>query len=312
MIGPDAFDLVPFLREITAGNPFFVGEMLRHLKESGAVERVRGKGAVSMAELGLPEGIRDVIGRRLARRTERCQQTLTLAAVVGREFDFGVLKALGDLTEDHLLDALDEAVAAHLIGEAPGAPGRFSFLHALIRETVYAELSSSRRRRLHQRVGEVIERLTQANANPPLADLAYHFIQAAPIGSADKAIDYATRAGDRAADALASEEAARFYGMALHCLEFSESANVALRRVDLHTRRARAFGGLAQWANERREVELALECCRPTASSSARSSLLILADSCFICSTSMGSDGLRPKATSSHTGQTSRTCAPTR
>ena len=281
MMGPDAFDLAPFLREITGGNPFFVGELLRHLKESGAVERVRGKGAVTMTELGLPEGIRDVIGRRLARTTERCQQTLTLAAIVGREFDLGVLKALGDLTEDHLLDALDEGVAAHLIGEAPSAPNRFSFLHALIRETVYAELSSSRRRRLHQRVGEAIERLTQAHANPPLADLAYHFIQAAPIGSADKAIDYATRAGDRAADALASEEASRFYGMALHCLEFSESANVALRRVDLHTRRARAFGSLAQWANERREVELALESLPPDRVEQRAELLLILADSCF-------------------------------
>ena len=281
MMGPDAVDLAPLLHEITGGNPFFVGELLRHLKESGAVERVRGRGAVAITELGLPEGIRDVIGRRLARTTERCQQALTLAAVVGREFDLGVLKALGDLAEDHLLDALDEAVAAHLIGEAPTAPNRFSFLHALIRETVYAELSSSRRRRLHQRVGEVIERLTQAHANPPLADLAYHFIQAAPIGSADKAIDYATRAGDRAADALASEEASRFYGMALHCLEFSESANVALRRVELHTRRARAFGSLAQWANERREVELALESLPPDRVEQRAELLLMLADSCF-------------------------------
>jgi len=281
MMGPDALDVAPFLYEITAGNPFFVGEMLRHLKESGAVERVRGKGAVSITELGLPPGIRDVIGRRLARTTERCQQTLTLAAVVGREFDLCVLKALGDLTEDDLLDALDEAVAAHLIGEAPGAPDRFSFLHALIRETVYAELSSSRRCRLHQRVGDVIERLTQGNANPPLADLAYHFVQAAPVGSADKAIDYATRAGDRAADVLASEEASRFYGMALHCLEDSESANVAPRRVDLHTRRARAFGGLAQWANERREVELALELLPPDRVEQRAELVLILADSCF-------------------------------
>ena len=114
MMGPDAFDLGPFLREITGGNPFFVGELLRHLKESGC-RRTRARerrGGDDRARIAGRHPRR--IGRRLARTTERCQQTLTLAAVVGREFDLGVLKTLGDLTEDHLLDALDEAVAAHL------------------------------------------------------------------------------------------------------------------------------------------------------------------------------------------------------
>jgi tetratricopeptide (TPR) repeat protein len=281
MIGRDALDLAPLVWQITDGNPFFVGEMLRHVNESGAIGRVRGKAAVAVTELGLPEGIREVIGRRLSRTSERCNQALTLAAVVGREFDVSVLKALGDLGEDQLLDALDEAVAAHLVAEAPGVRGRFSFLHALIRETLYGELSSSRRLRLHQRVGEAIERLTHGRANPPLADLAYHFFQAAPAGSVDKAIDYATRAGDRAADALASEEASRFYDMALQSLEFGESNNLAARRVDLHTRRARAFGALAQWALEKREVELALEALPAEQTERRTELLLMLADSCF-------------------------------
>jgi tetratricopeptide (TPR) repeat protein len=184
--------------------------------------------------------------------------------VIGRDFDLSVLQALADLSEDALLDAMDEAVSAQLITEVPAVPGRFSFVHALIRETLYGELTAPRRVRLHRRVGEALEHLTHGRPNQPLADLAYHFTQAAPSGPVDKAIDYATRAGDRAADAMAHEEAARFYEMALQSLEFADaSAELDARRLDLHTRRARAFGALAQWALERTELQHALPYIQP-------------------------------------------------
>jgi hypothetical protein len=124
---------------------------------------------------------------------------------------------------------------------------------------LYEELTTTRRVRLHRRVGEAIERLARGRSDPPLADLAYHFVQAASADVADKAIDYATRAGDRAADALAHEEAARLYDMALQSLDLkSASAEADVRRIDLHTRRARAFGALAQWAAEKPDLEQAL------------------------------------------------------
>jgi len=86
---------------------------------------------------------------------------------------------LADLEEDRILDAVDEAIEARLICEVPGRPQRFTFLHALIRETLYGELTSTRRVRLHRRVGEAIEQLAEGSPTPPLADLAYHFAQAA-------------------------------------------------------------------------------------------------------------------------------------
>ena len=103
------------------GNPFFIGEMLRHLTETGALARVaaRARRRGSARDLGLPEGIKEVIGRRLSRLSETCNRTLSLAAVIGREFDLEVLEALGDLPEDRLLDAIDEAVQAQLIAEVP-------------------------------------------------------------------------------------------------------------------------------------------------------------------------------------------------
>jgi tetratricopeptide (TPR) repeat protein len=114
--------------------------------------------------------------------------------------------------------------------------------------------------RLHRRVGEAIERLAQRRPDPPLADLAYHFVQAASPDTADKAIDYATRAGDRAADALAHEEAARFYEMALQSIAFKVAGSeTQARRGWLHARRAQAFGALGQWALEKTEIEQALQ-----------------------------------------------------
>jgi hypothetical protein len=108
-------------------------------------------------------------------------------------------------------------------------------------------------------VGEAIEALARGRSDPPLADLAHHFVQAASADTADKAIDYATRAGDRAADALAHEEAARFYDMALQAVELKTlGPDSEVRRCELHARRARAFGALAQWALQKVEIEEAL------------------------------------------------------
>jgi hypothetical protein len=112
---------------------------------------------------------------------------------------------------------------------------------------------------LHRRVADAVERLWQNKPNPPLAELAYHFSQAASADAADKAVDYATRAGDRAADGLAHEEAARLFDIALHSLEFTPEGGDAERlRVDLHARRARSFDALGQWSLEVRELDAAL------------------------------------------------------
>jgi tetratricopeptide (TPR) repeat protein len=260
LAGPDVSPrLASLVMDSTDGNPFFIAEMLKHLSETGALARLRGTSSFGASDLGLPEGIKEVIGRRLSRLSEECNRILSLAAVIGRDFNIDLLLKLADLAEDRILDAVDEAIEARLICEVPGRTQRFTFLHALIRETLYGELISTRRVRLHLRVGEAIEQLAEGSPTPPLADLAYHFAQAAPAGAADKAIDYATRAGDRAADAVALEEAARLYDIALQSLEFKTAGPEAERRyVDLHERRARAFGALGQWALQKREVEAAL------------------------------------------------------
>lgn len=286
IVGPNASSRLPrVVMDSTDGNPFFATEVLLHLKETGAIARSGGMmgRTVEVADLGLSEGIKEVIGRRLSRLTEACNRVLGVASIIGREFDATLLEAVADLPDSELLNALEEATSAQLVNESQEVSGRFEFVHALIREALYGELSSPRRLRLHRRVAEAIERLTENMPSPPLAELAYHFSQAASAGTVDKAIDYATRAGDRAADGLAHEDAARLFDMALHSLEFRPAGPDTERlRVDLHTRRARSFDALGQWALEIRELDAALQHLDPQQIERRCELLLALARAWFL------------------------------
>ncbi len=215
--GRDSF--LQALRDETDGNPLFVEEVLRHLAESGRGEEPMTSGALE--RIGVPEGVKDVVGRRLARLGEHANHVLAVASVIGRRFGMDVVEPLAGLGEDALIGALDEALAADLIAEERGAPGRFSFKHALVRETVYDSLSQIRRVRLHKRVGEALATIHARDLDPYLGELAHHFVQAALDGDADDAVRYATAAGDHALEQLAYEDAARNYQVALEALELT-------------------------------------------------------------------------------------------
>jgi tetratricopeptide (TPR) repeat protein len=202
------------LWEETKGNPFFLEEMVRHL--GSTAPKSEGNGAWP---LELPEGIREVIGRRLATLSERAGTLLTIAAVMGREFRVEVLEAVSDLDEDAVDDVIEEAVGAHVIAEVPNQYGRCSFTHALIRQTLYDGLTATRRARLHLRVADAIERLAGDWEDPPLATLTHHFSLAPPHRGAAKTVEYAERAAQRATAVLAYEEAARLYSVAIDALE---------------------------------------------------------------------------------------------
>ena len=211
----------------TEGNPLFLREILRHLAETDAIVRAengRWTATRRIEQLGIPEGVKEVIGRRLTRLSDDANTALRTGSVMGRELRLDVLERVTDLGTDRLLDALDDATAAGVIEELSGAIGSWSFTHALVREALYEELSLTRRVRLHQRVGEAIEGLFGSHVEPHLAQLAFHFTQAAVAGNADKAIDYARRAGEHAITLAAYEEAARHFAMAL---EVAEDAGAA-------------------------------------------------------------------------------------
>ena len=200
-------DAVRSIRDETDGNPFFVKQLVRHLAESGA-------------EAGVPQGVRAVIARRVARLPAEAGRVLRVAALIGRDFEFDVLARVAGLPEGELLDILDAAVRGALLAEVPSTPGRYSFAHALLRSTMEAELSATRRALLHRRIGEAIEQRHRDRLDPWLGELARHFAAAGPA-EVDRAVDYAARAAQQATERLAYDEAVGLLERA-----------VALRRAD--------------------------------------------------------------------------------
>ncbi|MEO8689371.1 MAG: AAA family ATPase, partial [Solirubrobacteraceae bacterium] len=214
-------DLVTAVHGETEGNPFFVEEILRHLRETqGGLE-----GEVDLEEAGVPEGVRAVTSRRIRRLPSSARDAVEVASVIGREFDFGLLEALGPLTGDDLVAALDEAVRARVLREVDGRVGRYAFAHALVRATLYDGLSGLRRARLHSRVGETILALHQDDLDPWLPQLARHFARAAAVDGPARAIDFALAAGRRADRLLAWEEAAAHYRGAMRARQATSGAD---------------------------------------------------------------------------------------
>jgi class 3 adenylate cyclase len=207
---PAAF--VRALHAETEGNPFFVQEVLRHLVDSGVLRRESGRwvSEQSIGELGIPEGVRDVVGQRLSRLSDRANEVLRAAAVLGREFELVVLEGLLAHSRDTLLDSLDEAVRARILGEVPGAAGRYQFAHALIRHTLYEELGAAPRMRLHWRAGEALERRHARALDAHASAIAQHFAEGVLAGDVLRAVDASLRAG-RSAEAAAGHEQARVH-----------------------------------------------------------------------------------------------------
>lgn len=213
------------LRRETDGNPFFTAEVLRHLGETGAIalgDDGRWTVADDLDKVGLPTSVRDVVGRRVERLGDEALRVLCLASVIGREFDISLLATLAEIDEGSLLDLMDTAVAAAVLVESATAD-RYRFAHALIQHSLYDELSPARRARAHQRVAETLETQATTEDVATLAELAHHWVAATRPADLDKALSYVRRAGDAARDALAPEDAIRWYEQALDLLNRSSA-----------------------------------------------------------------------------------------
>jgi serine/threonine protein kinase/tetratricopeptide (TPR) repeat protein len=199
----------------TEGNPFFVEEVMKALIEQGSVRRESGRWKrCELADLVIPQSVKEAIGNRLDRVSKECNDTLRAAAVLGKSFTIDELMAAADgQNENKLLDALDEAVGAQLLGTEGSAA--FVFTHDKIREVLYEELNPIRRRRLHLRTAEGLE---QHREKAPVAveTLAHHFIHA---GEYERGLTYAKQAAAEAERIFAYDEAMAAYGRALECAE---------------------------------------------------------------------------------------------
>jgi len=211
--------MVEAVHRQTEGNPLFVTEVVRLLVQEEEFTQEKA-GQRDSWNVRIPEGVREVIGRRLDRLSERCNETLTVASVVGREFTIDQISPIiEDISGDRLLEVLDEALSARVIEELPRAVGRYQFTHALIQETLAGELSTTRKVRLHARIAEALELLYGVDAEAHAAELAHHFTEAQTVLGIEKMVQYFLLAGERALAGYAHSEALAHFQRALDAKE---------------------------------------------------------------------------------------------
>jgi class 3 adenylate cyclase len=202
----------------TDGNPFFVSEVLRHLSETGAIyQDATGRWVAddSLERITLPDSVREVIGGRVVRLGQDAERVLSIAAVIGRDFDLDLLTRATKTTEDELLDILDAAAAVALVRELADVQGRYNFAHALIQHTLYEDLSRNRRAQAHRQVAEALEDLCGDRPGARVGELARHWSSTGQPIDLAKAITYSRQAAEAALGALAPADALRYYAQAL-------------------------------------------------------------------------------------------------
>jgi tetratricopeptide (TPR) repeat protein len=230
--------LVAHLHRVSQGNPFFLDELVRMLRKEGRLDGddVTFGGA-------LPDEVREVIRRNLEPLSAEDRDLLTTAAVIGYDFDVARLRAVAGLPPDRLLERLESAAAAGVVEELPGASGQFRFAHMLIRDAFYGELSPLDRARRHRDVGTALEELYRGARDLPCAELARHFVHAAVLGDAGKALEYASRAGQQALGRLAYEESAGHFEVALKILRLDRPDEARELELRLALGQAQTFRG---------------------------------------------------------------------
>jgi len=220
----------------TEGNPLFVQEVVRYLVEEGLITRKEGRWRSTKdtpPEMSIPEGLRDVIGKRLSLLSPKCNQLLSVASVIGREFALETLKAVVGINEDVFVNALKEAVRLSVLEEhSQMGLVRYRFTHAFFRQTLYEEMIAPQRLKLHQQVARSLETLYAKRLEGHATELAEHFSHSTDPADLMKAVEYSKMAAKRATDVYAYGEAVRLLGQALKVQEVLDPEDKA-KRCDL-------------------------------------------------------------------------------
>jgi tetratricopeptide (TPR) repeat protein len=224
--------LADALHRETDGNPFFLSEVLRHLRDTGAIYEDAAGRWTSQAEfrdVPLPDSVREVIRARVVRLGADAERVLSLAAVIGRDFDLDLLARATQESPDVLLDVLEAAASVALVREMDDSAGQYSFSHALIQHTMYEHLSRTRRAQAHLVVGRALEDVCAGQPGARVGELARHWLIASQPVDVRKAIDYARQAAEAALSALAPDDALRYFSQALELCDQVGEPSIELR-----------------------------------------------------------------------------------
>jgi serine/threonine protein kinase/tetratricopeptide (TPR) repeat protein len=207
--------------EKTRGNPFFVEEVIKSLKEEEVIYRERDKWKIrEVAKIEFPETVKSVVKARISRLDKECQHVLTMASVVGNDFTFEALCAVTGFEEDKLLELMEKLLKTGLVKERViRGQGVYSFADVIVRDVLHEEVSLLRHMKLHGIVGNALEKAYAEKIDEHLGELAYHFLEG---GDKVKALDYFLKAGEKAEKIYALDEASSYFEHALELLEEKE------------------------------------------------------------------------------------------
>ncbi|MCW3038903.1 MAG: hypothetical protein JWM31_808 [Solirubrobacterales bacterium] len=208
----------------SAGNPFFATEIARTVRVGGR----------------LPGGVEMAIRDRLGELDEPARAAITQAAVIGLEFRLATVERVAGLDRASMLDILDDAERHGILAPVAGT-GRYRFRHGLIQETLYGGLRKGARAEVHLRVAQVLEELLADRPHERhLAEIAHHYVEAAPLGDVGPAVRYSREAGARAMAILAFEQAADHLSAAIRALDLGVPDEALHAELLLELGRARS------------------------------------------------------------------------
>jgi predicted ATPase len=253
-------EFVKLLYNASEGNPFFIEEVLKSLVNEGLmdVDSYRWDGNIDASQIRIPGTIRDVIARRIDRLDDKTKSLLRSASIIGNRFTFELLYKISDVSEEDVIDAIDASIAANIIHEDPACEEeRYRFDHALIREVIYNSMSRSRRRLMHKKMGYIIEEQNMNRLDEVVYNLAHHFCEGK---DAKKTLFYAIKAGEKAKNAYAPEDAIHYFLMALRTIdEMEDNEKNMNKKLDFVAELGEIYGNIGEWDKSQQYHFKALE-----------------------------------------------------
>jgi len=204
--------------EKTRGNPFFVEEVIESLKEEEIIYREGKKWRIKeVSRIEFPKTVKSVITKRISRLDDECQNVLTMASFVGKDFTFEALRVATEVEEDRLLEIMEKMFRTGLVRQRViRGEDLCSFADIIVRDVAYEEVSPLKRKKFHGVVGSALEKVYAEKIDEHLGQLAYHFLEG---GDKDKSLDYFLKAAEKAMKIYANSEASSYFESALKLLE---------------------------------------------------------------------------------------------
>jgi tetratricopeptide (TPR) repeat protein/KaiC/GvpD/RAD55 family RecA-like ATPase len=207
--------------EKTRGNPFFLEEVIRSLKEEDVIFREKNKWKFKQVSgIEFPETVKSVVKARISRLDEESQNVLTLASFIGNDLTYAALSEVTHIEEEKLLEIIEKILKTGLFKHRIiRQEDMLSFADIIVRDVAYEEVSPFRRKKIHGMIGTALEKVYAAKIDEHLGEMALHFLES---GDKDKALDYFLKAGEKAAAIYANGEAVSYFRSSLRLLEEKE------------------------------------------------------------------------------------------